>query len=268
MKNLLIVILSLFLLNGCATIGKERYLKANTPKEQKLMDIETEIRFGHYVDAYIQNEYMVLDNPELQQKLEYVFNEIVANCDRNDLNFKLQILNSNDVNAFAGPGGYVYITTGLLDIIKNKDEFAGVMAHEIGHICARHIIKRFYGTETTKGLLTIFSILAAVGSAATTGDTSTGQAASDLATIVAVISIQGYSRQDELQADSLAVKYTKRRGYNPLATVDLLKRMVELREKETGEKTVYTLLSSHPPVENREENIKKQIEVLEQGGLK
>ena len=255
-------LIGLLLLGGCATPGKQSYLTANTQKEQKLMDEETEIKFGNYIDAEIQNEYMVLNNSELQQKLLPIFNRIVANSDRSNLSYKLTILNSNDINAFAGAGGYVYVTTGLLDIIKNKDEFAGVMAHEIGHISARHLIKRFYGVENTKGILTVFSVLAAVGSAASTGDTSMGGAMSDLVSVVAVISLQGYSRQDELQADSLAVKYTKKAGYDPLATFSLLKRAQELKEKETGQKSVYTILSSHPPVKDREENARMQLEFL------
>lgn len=263
-KEVVYLFVMLILVSGCATIGKETYLKTNTPNEQKLISVEDEVKFGHYIDAYIQNEYTVLYNSVLQQKLESIFKEIITNCDRKNLNFKLRILNSNEINAFAGSGGYVYVTTGLLDIIKTKDEFAGVIAHEIGHICARHIIKRFYGTETAKNVLKIFSVLATAGSVATTGDRSTGQAFSDLATVVTVISIQGYSRKDEFQADSLSVKYVKRSNYNSLAIADLLKRM----EKETGKKSIYSLLSSHPPVKDRIENMKIQLNFLEGGQYK
>jgi len=245
--------------SGCATIGKESYLKTNAPEEQKLLCIEDEIKFGHYVDAEIQNEYMVLNNSELQEKLDQIFEEIVAKSDRNDLDFKLRILNSSEINAFAGPGGYVYITTGLLGAIKNKDEFAGVVAHEIGHICARHTIKRFYGTNAANNTLAVFSALAQTGSIATTGDASAGQSLSDLSSVVAIISLQGYSRQDELQADSLAVKYVEKASYNVLAVLWLLKRIEEYIQKATAQEPAYTLLSSHPSISDREKNIRAQI---------
>ena len=257
------------MLTGCVTTRKEKYLTTNTPREQKLMDIETEIKFGNYVDAIIQNEYMVLNNYELQQKAENIFYEIVDACDRKDMDFKLTILNTNDKNAFAGPGGYVYITTGILDMMTCKDELAGVFAHEIGHICARHSIKSFYGKENAKVAIVLVSVGAACLGAATTQDPSIGsdigRAMADISSLIAIITVQGYSRQDEYQADALAVKYTKKLGYDPLKMIDLLKKMRKEREEEAGEKTNYSLLDSHPSPEDREENIKEQIEYLSKG---
>ena len=256
-------ILTSFFLTGCVTVGNKRYLEANTTYEQKLISVEEEYKFGHYVDAYIQNEYTVLDDFPYKDRVEDIFYKIAKNSDRPNLKYTLRILNSTDVNAFAGPGGYVYITTGLLDVIKSKDELAGVFAHEIGHICSRHIIKQFYGVETTKAILTILT----ASVAATSGDMDVANGISDLGTMVAIVSLQGYSRSDELQADSLAVKYTKKSGYNPLALIDLLRRMEEKREEETGRKHIYTILSSHPPTEIRAENIRKQLEFIRSGGL-
>jgi len=243
---------------GCATVGSKRYLQTNTPREQRLLSIEDEYKFGHYIDALIQNKYMVLDNFEYKNQIETIFYKIVNSSDRKDLKFTLRILNSNDVNAFAGPGGYVYITTGLLNIIESKDELAGVLAHEVGHICARHSIKRFYAIEGAKTIIT----LATLGIAATTENPDATRAMADLSSLIAVISIQGYSRQDELQADSLATKYSLRSGYNPLRMIDLLKRMQKKKEEETGEKTVYTWLSSHPSLDIREENLVEQLNLL------
>ncbi|MBL7081322.1 MAG: M48 family metalloprotease [Candidatus Omnitrophica bacterium] len=265
MRNKLYKIALVFLfsltLTGCATVGKREYLKANTLREQQLLSVEDEKKFGHYVDAFIRNEFAVLENFGFQAELEEIFYKIVKNCDRDNLEFNLRVLNSKEVNAFAGPGGYVYITTSLLDMMKSKDELAAVLAHEVGHICARHSIKQFYAIERTKTTLSVFSLLAKISSAFYTGDTGLGDITSDLAAFVAVISIQGYSRKDELQADSLGVKYAIKAGYNPLAMIELLEKMEE-QAKQKGRKSTFILLSSHPALEVRAENIKRQTEYL------
>src|SRR3972149_8003825 len=105
-----IIIILFLILSGCATIGNKEYLETNSLKEQNLMSTETEKKFAYYVDATIQNKYMILENSELQNKIEPIFNNIVKYSDRKDINFILKIVNSNEVNAFAGPAGYIYIT--------------------------------------------------------------------------------------------------------------------------------------------------------------
>jgi predicted Zn-dependent protease len=263
-----IISLGCLFLTSCATVGRKEYLDVSNSQNQ-ILSIENEEKFGRYVDAYIRNEFAVLENFAFQPELEEVFYKIVKNCDRDNLGFILRVISSKEINAFAGPGGYVYITTSLLDMIKNKDELVAVLAHEIGHICAQHSIKQFYATQRTGTVLDAFSFLAQLGSLAYTGDTGLGNTASTLVNFVAVISIQGYSRQDELQADSLATKYTTKAGYNPLTMIELLKRMEE-EAKKKEKKSAFILLNSHPPLEVRIENITKQAEYLKgvKGGVK
>lgn len=263
MKKLSAILTVVILVTGCESVGSKKYLTTNTPKDQRLLSVDNEYRFGHFVDAYIQNQYMVLENFRYADQIQSIFDDLVKQSDRKDLNYTLRILNSNEANAFAGPDGYVYITTGLLDRIKSKDELACVLAHEISHVCARHSIKQFNRVETANAAIIILSVGAAIG----VGDPDVMSTASDLGATLAHICIQGYSRSDELQADSLAVKYTQMNGYNSLASINLLRRLEKEQEEKTGQKPVYTLLSSHPPTTIREENMKKQLSFIKQGGL-
>ena len=263
MRKVLVILVLAALVVGCESVGRKEYLVTNTPEEQKLLSTDEEDRFGHLVDAYVQNQYMVLQNFQYETQIQAIFDEVVSHSDRKNLNFTLRILNSNEANAFAGPGGYVYITTGLLDTIENKDELACVLAHEISHVCARHSIKQFKRLETAKAAIVILS----VGAAIAAEDPDVMSPASDLGSTLAHICIQGYSRSDELQADSLVVKYTQKSAYNSLALIDLLRRLEREQEEKTGEKRIYTLLSSHPPTAMREENIRKQLAFIHEGGL-
>lgn len=261
-KGLMVCCCTTVFVAGCETVGRREYLVTNTPADQKLLPISTEYRFGHLVDAHIQSHYMVLDNFEYQDQIQSILDELVAKSDRPDLDFTLRILNSNEANAFAGPGGYVYITTGLLDRIQSKDELAGVLAHEIGHVCARHSIKQYNRVETARAAVIILSL----GMAVAAEDPDVVSPASDLGVALAQICIQGYGRSDELQADSLGVKYALPNGYNALASTALLRRLEKEQEEKTGEKSVPTLLSSHPPIATRVENMKRQLVFVREGG--
>ena len=164
---------------------------------------------------------LVLDEP-LQQRVTAIGRRLAAVCDRRELSYRFLAVDEEDVNAFALPGGYIYVYRGLIDAAKSDDELAGVLAHEIGHVAARHSVKRYEA-----GLGAQLVQLAAL--AARRADAAQGLN-------IALRSAQlAYARQDELEADQLGVKYMKAAGFDPKAALTFLER---LDERERG-KTHY-----------------------------
>ncbi len=159
--------------------------------------------------------------------------------------FTFTLVNSDKVNAFALPGGYVYVTRGLLALANSEAELAGVLAHEIGHVTARHTAQRYH-----QGILAQLGV-AIIGAAA--GNRLIG----DLASLGAAAYVQGYSRDQELEADRLGVRYLERAGVDPWAMVSFLKSMqaesalaAKIAGRE-GREPEASLFSSHPRTVDR-----------------
>ncbi|MGH6720354.1 MAG: M48 family metalloprotease [Alphaproteobacteria bacterium] len=162
-----------------------------------------------------------------------------------DQPFTFTVLDSPVVNAFALPGGYVYVTRGLLALAATEAELAGVLAHEIGHVTARHTAQR-----VTTGL---FASLGAAVLGAATGN----QAVADLAQVGAAAYVQSFSREQELEADTLGVRYLVRAGYDPRAMASFL-RSLELHgvfeatlAGREGREPEASLFASHPRTAER-----------------
>jgi predicted Zn-dependent protease len=160
------------------------------------------------------------DDAELQRYVTRIGDELAAVSELPDLDFTFTVLNSEVINAFALPGGYVYITRGLLALADNEAELAGVMAHEIGHVTARHSAQRYSRGVLAQGGLAIGTVLAGVLG---------GAAAADLVQQAGGLGAQaylaGYSRDQEFQADELGVRYMARAGYDPTAMSSFLEKL-------------------------------------------
>ena len=160
------------------------------------------------------------DEPELQSYVTRIGDGLAAVSELPELDFTFTLLNSEVINAFALPGGYVYITRGLLALADNEAELAGVMAHEIGHVTARHSAQRHSRGVLAQGGLTIGTILASVLGGGVAADLV--QQAGGLG---AEANLAGYSRDQEFQADELGVRYLARAGYDPAAMSSFLEKL-------------------------------------------
>ena len=147
------------------------------------------------------------------------------------------------VNAFALPGGPVFITEGLLRQLKTEAELAGVLGHEIGHVIARHSSERLAKQQLTQGLLGAL----VVGS----GDYTTAQ----IGQVVGNMINMRYGREDELESDALGIRIMAEAGYDPRAMV----RVMEVLAKASGGSRQPEFVSTHPAPENRSERIKQEI---------
>lgn len=200
-----------------------------------------EIRMGRENHPKIIKEFGgEYGTPELRRYVDGIGQLLAQTAERRDLKFTFTLLNSDIINAFATPGGYVYITRGLMALADNEAQLAGVLAHEIGHITALHHARR-HGQ----------SILANIGLAAV--GILGGRTAAQLGQLGAVSVLQGFSRDNEYEADQLGVRYLSRAGFDPSAMAGFLSKLradTRLRAIRRGESpdTVdqFNYLATHP----------------------
>ncbi len=240
---LVALVLMLPMLPGCTTnpaTGDQSFTAFMSP--------EDEARIGAEEDKKITKE---LGGPYKSPKLEaYVRNvgkKLAAVSELPNTPWQFKVLNDNAVNAFALPGGYVYITRGLLAIADNEAEMAGVLAHEIGHVTARHSAQRYSTAMATNLGLTGLSILGSVlGVPSGVGQIiSTG----------AQMAMQQYSQSQELEADMLGMRYMARAGYDPRAATSFFRKLKahsSLEARQKGKDGVsHNIMSTHPRTEER-----------------
>ncbi len=218
---------------GCAT----EYNLATQKQETYLYSTEKEAAMGANMAMGLEKEYKISDNTLIHQRLQEIGDRLVAVCDRKDLVFTFKVIDDKEiVNALALPGGFIYIFQGLIKETASDDELASVLAHEIGHVAARHNIKKI---QTLYG----YTFLKLLAMQTNDPDAVKGVDAAFLTAFTA------YSQNDELEADRLSVKYLKRAGYDPMATVSMLKTLKRLQEKEPTRKHSYW--RTHPYLSKR-----------------
>jgi predicted Zn-dependent protease len=162
------------------------------------------------------------DDPALQAYVEQVGGRLGVASDLPEYEFTFTVLNSDVVNAFALPGGYVYVSRGLLALAENEAELAGVLGHEIGHVTGRHAAQR----QTRATGAGILATLGTIG-AAILGGQAAGELAQQVAGAGAQAYVAGYSRDQELEADTLGIRYMAEAGYDPQAMATFLRKLDE-----------------------------------------
>lgn len=251
------LILAFLFTAGCAAVQVKR---ESPEKGAGLPSQEEENKFGHYVDASIRNDFIVLlpqENPKANQRVNEIVQSLAKVSDRPNLKYTARILNTSLVNAFAGPGGYVYITTGLLEFAQSKDEVAGVLAHEIGHVAARHAVKQYRNVTHAQNLVTVLQIGAGLKG-------YDARAVGNLSSLTALFFLSSYSRDFERQADYLGTKYVIKANYNPQGLISFLEHLWE--EKEKGKREgLGIFFRTHPHTQERIKNTKDHIKELKGG---
>ena len=162
------------------------------------------------------NQQILKDNPryadeKLQAYVQQVGERVAKHSHRNQLSYEFTVVDSPDINAFALPGGYIYIHRGLLAYLSSEAELAAVLGHEVGHVTARHSVQQ-QSQSTAWGLL---------GQAVAIG-TGVG-AAADVTSVLGSAFVRGYGRDMELEADGLGAQYLARSGYDPQAMIEVVK---------------------------------------------
>ncbi len=178
-----------------------------------LMSEQQEIQMGAQAHQDVLKEYPPVDNPALQAYVDALGQKLAKQSHRPNLQWHFTVVDSPDVNAFALPGGYVYVTRGLMAYLNSEAELAGVIGHEIGHVAARHGVRQ-------QSAATAAGVGALLGSVLVPG--MNNQAGASLLQTLAQAWTAGYGRDQELESDRLGAEYLARTGYDPQAMVEVI----------------------------------------------
>lgn len=246
MSRLLLVGVLLLSLQGCAT-------DPVTGKRTLAMSEGWEIKQGQRYHQEILKQYQVYDDPELQAYVNRIGQKLAQRSHRSHLNFTFTLLDSPEVNAFALPGGFVYVTRGIMAYMTKESHLAGVIGHEIGHVSGLHGAERAAQQQA--------SLLATVAVAVGSGNQELMKASQILGGAL----ISGYGRQQELESDELGAEYIAKNNYSPDDMIDVIgilkNQELFAREKARAEGRPYQgyhgLFASHPRNDQRLQEVIK-----------
>jgi predicted Zn-dependent protease len=197
-----------------------------------------EVHLGKQINQQLVGEqFQLYNNARVNSYVDRIGQRLARNSTRPDIPYTFQVVKDDSINAFATAGGYVYVTTGLLQAADNEAQLAGVLAHEIGHIAERHLIEQMRETAIARGLASAAGI-----------DSST---AVQLGVELALR--RPNSREDEFQADARGVQTLGKAGYAQVAMINFL-------EKLRSQRSVPTFLSTHPATGDRIARLKEIID--------
>ena len=225
---------------------------ATGEKHLSLISESQEISMGKEYDASVQSSIGVYDDAELQRYIQELGARIAQKTERPNLPWTFRVADDPVVNAFAIPGGYVYVTRGLLAHMNNEAQLAGVVAHEIGHITARHSVNNLSNQMLAQLGLGLGMILAP----------EEMQKYGQLANAAVSILFLKFSRDDETQADNLGVRYMVRIDQDPRQLIDVM-NVLERVSEASGAGRIPEWLSTHPSPPNRARDITEQIDTMQ-----
>ena len=225
------VIIILFM-SGCTS----EYNLATGRQETLLYGDEKEKSIGASISAQVEKELPIDTDVDINERVEKVLKKIAAVCDRQDLVYTIHVIDKDEVNAFSLPGGYVYVFKGLIDRIANDDQLASVIGHEVGHVTAKHAMKRLQGAY---GATVLTGLAIASGNGAVVAGVD----------LTASSLLFANSREDEFEADRLGIKYMKKAGYDPLQMRAMLGKLLEYQTKQPRQPLAYW--RTHPYIPQR-----------------
>ncbi len=233
-------ILTLGLFSGCARnlVTKHHQLK--------LVSEKTEIEIGRKAKEDIVKEYGTFKDLDWQIYIDQVGQKLARVSDRPNLHYDFTIVDSNEINAFAVPGGFVFITRGILGEIADEAELSVVLGHEITHVAAWHGIEMLQRA----GLLSTLTALGAIGGMVA----GAGQAAIAIAQAAGVyenLYLLGYGRSNEYEADQHGIYYAAKAGYDPEAALTFFHRLDAIEKEEMAGQHISPYWSSHPSTQDR-----------------
>jgi len=205
---------------GCGTTVQNPVTGRN---ERSVLTEADETRVGAEQHRQVLADYGRLDNPRLQAYVDGIGQRLAKASQRPDLPWTFTVLDSPEINAFALPGGYIYVTRGILAQVQDEAELAGILGHEIGHVTARHGAQRATKQQTAGLGVLAATVLGAVLESQGAG--GLGQVASQVSQNVAAGYIASYSREQELQADRLGAEYLAGNRYDPRNVVEVLQML-------------------------------------------
>lgn len=239
-----------------------------------------EIKFGFYADRSVVSTRTILISESLNKRITEIGNRVAKTSEKSDMKYTFRVFNDPTINAYSAAGGFVYINTGLLDILESEDELAAVVAHELVHTNNNHQINFIYAAHQRKVAGQVVGIFFGVA-LGVAGGMAMGPAPSVYSTnygmhqqltqqmidtglrlgqvmgdAMGVSMIKGYGKEQELEADALAAKYIKKAGYDPNALIGVLIKLETIKNRlGINEKNyISSLINAEPGLTERIKN--------------
>ncbi|UCD54618.1 MAG: M48 family metalloprotease [Candidatus Omnitrophota bacterium] len=225
-----------------ATVIGTDFSRAISGEDIIPISTDKEKRMGDSIAKRVEEKFDEVDDPLIQKRFEEIGKKLAAVCDRQDLIYRFKVLKAKNnkekyYNAFALPGGYVYIFDALMEKMETDDKIAAVTAHELGHISRRHSVERL---RSSLGV----NVLMILAMAATRDGKTIAKTNEALLQLM-----MSYSREDEFEADRLSVKYLEKAGFDTNGILESLLTLQGLRKK--GREMRYAFYKSHPYLSER-----------------
>lgn len=213
-----------------------------------LISERDETRLGNQLNLEVAKKFKIV--PEGQERANRIGQRVARASLRPNLVYRFHIMRDQEINAFSGPGGHIYVTTALMNL-ANDDELASVLSHEVGHVVARHSLKTIQQSQTLGGLANLFGSITGIA----------GDSAQELGTAAAQIVAGGllavHNREEEREADYLGLHAMAKAGFNPQGMVTMFEKIQRVGEK--NEDLLGAIFADHPGVDERIDNTRYEI---------
>ncbi len=224
-----VILLAMSLSASCFSLSKVNLI--STAQEQDM---------GKQFSQEVEKEVKLIQDPSVVSYVDGLGQRLVRHSQRSDIPYHIKVVDTDEVNAFALPGGYLYVNRALIETAENEAELAGVMGHEIGHVVGRH------GAKQLTKQIGLQALLGAVGGQ---NPGLARQVASEVAGVGAGMTLLKYGREAESEADGYAVQETYDAGIDPAGMATFFEKLIALHEQEPS--GVARLFATHPPTQER-----------------
>jgi predicted Zn-dependent protease len=201
---------------------------------------QQEVQMGQEEASQINQQLPLVNDPEANRYINLLGDQIASKTSRADLDWRFYIVDSREVNAFAVPGGFIYVNRGLIERTDNMSELAGVLGHEIGHVVLRHTVKQMEKAQGANIGVTLACVLTNI---------CNSQVAQAGINVAGTALFAKFSRQDEAQADQQAVLNTVRAGIDPHGVITMFEKLIA--ERKSRPDAVSAFFATHPGEEDR-----------------
>lgn len=252
------LLVGLIVLMGCASAQQ-------TPQKEKkygggfnFFSESAEISLGKEFSQEVENELPILNNYTITSYVDRVGQNLADVCKRPNITYHFKVVDVEDINAFALPGGYIYVNRGLIEAVERESELAAVIGHEIGHVVGRH------GTKQLSKRLLLAGIVIGTSALISQKSEKWGQIAETAGAMGMFLGMMKYSRDDEREADYLGLHNIYDAGYDPQGMVHLFQIFQEMHKREPNK--LELLFATHPPPSERMQRVNAELLYLDYEG--
>jgi predicted Zn-dependent protease len=225
-------------------------------KAAQPISTEEEVKIGREVAANVIAQFGLFENEAVHEYVNKVGLTVARGAPRQDVTYRFAVLNTEVVNAFAAPGGFIFVTKGLLQTLQDESQLACVLGHEIGHVTQRHVARELQKSRMADAVIPSYVKASAQKAAYMSQVTNTALQ----------MLWKGYSREDELESDKVGVLYARAAGYDSRSYDEVLALLKARAEQASPDKNLRFLLSTHPKFDDRIQTVSASLAVLPAGG--